>query len=206
MGCGMYGFTVVDMARDALTVLDAEGVQTAHMVGLSLGGCVAQEFALSYPERVDKLVLMGTFPSSKDYMEATAEMWKDILDVRGLSAEESVASGIQAAVTPGFFKQRADIVAELVRIRLEHPQGAMGFMNQYRAGGTHEAKERLGSLRCPTLVMVGEQDRMVPPRFSREMAKLIPGAVYHEIAGSGHLPIYEFPEETNRLLLDHLLS
>ncbi|MBO8140747.1 MAG: alpha/beta fold hydrolase [Firmicutes bacterium] len=198
------GYSIAQMAKDAVGILDHLAADRAHVLGLSLGGLIAQELALSYPGRVAGLILAGTHPGGPEYLEVTGSMWREQLNVAGLTREDIYRQALQWGTTEAFFRDRPEEVERFIRLRLELPQTGHGFQGQFQAGAAFDARDRLPALRCPTLVVHGTEDRVVPPRFARELAERIPGAQLHWIAGSGHLPFVEAPEQFNRAVLDFL--
>ena len=176
-------YTIELAASDAITVLDAAGVEQAHVLGVSLGGIVAQEVALSYPERLRTLMLGSTHPGGEGTVWPEAEVMTTLANRVGLSAEESIRATEPFAYAPDGDRSRID---EDMRRRLALPNTAEGYTNQLTGGlGYQGTLHRLGTIDVPTLVFTGDRDRMVPPVNSETLAREIPQA---------HLDVFGQPE------------
>jgi pimeloyl-ACP methyl ester carboxylesterase len=192
-------FTVRDMAGDVLGVLDAAGVARAHVLGVSLGGAVAQELALAAPDRVASLHLHGTWAGPDPWLRAVMEAFRTAR--RRLPPEEFVRALLPWVFTARAYAERPELIALVVQHALEHPRPPPlhGYLRQAEAALAHDARARLGAVRCPTLVSVGEEDLLTPPRLARELAALIPGARLAVVPGGGHGALWEVPGAFNAL-------
>jgi len=173
----------------------------AHVVGLSMGGMVAQHLALRHPDRVAGLVLLDTSPAfgidGTDALE-----WKrlrlDALD-RGLTPAEMAEGVLRSVGGPGLTGPAlAAAVAAMGRVTAEGLRAAVEMLP------THDLSTQLHLITAPTLVAVGELDTETPPLYSRMLASGIPDARLRFITGSGHLSNLEEPRQVNRLLEDFL--
>jgi pimeloyl-ACP methyl ester carboxylesterase len=197
-------YTIAGMADDAVAVLDAAGVERAHVCGASMGGMIAQELALRHPGRVLSLQLHCTLARSDAY---GALLVRSLLGVKARGDREEFARALlpwilcrrTAAEQPG-------LVQALVQRAVEHPYPTSytGLARQAEAIAAHDTLDRLGRIRVPTLVTVGAEDIMVPPAFSRELHARIPGAELAVIPDAGHVHFIEQPERFNRVALDFL--
>jgi pimeloyl-ACP methyl ester carboxylesterase len=197
-------YTTAMMADDAAALLDALDIASAHIVSVSMGGMIAQEFALRHPRRVRTLQLHATYARPDRYMTALSEVWRTVRVTVG--REEWLRSVALWLFAPVTYNERPHVVELVVQNSLNnpYPQSLTGFLRQGDAVRTHDALDRLGDIRCPTLVTVAEHDILVPPRFAREIALRMPHAEFHIVAGAGHGYMWERPEEFNRLSLEFL--
>jgi pimeloyl-ACP methyl ester carboxylesterase len=201
MASGPYD--IADMARDTLELADGLGLDTFHLLGVSMGGAISQELALAAPERVRTLQLAVTWPSSGAWARKLGEVWG--ARVAGMTVEQRVDELMLLTLSEGFFEQ-TDAVAWLRQTILanEHPQPPEAFARQIEASGKHNAGDRLESLSMPVQVIGAEHDILVPCWKSRELAELIPGARLTVIAGAPHGVQLERAEEFNRAVLDFI--
>lgn len=197
-------YTTREMAADAAGLLDHLGIQRARVVGWSMGGMIAQELALARPEQVERLVLLASLAKQKEWAGAwlsfAAQAREREMDARGL-----VMWGMPWMYTPSFLQDAARVDAALNQSLLDpFPMGAQGYAGQAEACRTHDALDRLGGIAAPTLVMVGSEDILTPPYYSREMAERIPGARLQLLESGGHGAPIEYPQQVNEALLAFL--
>jgi pimeloyl-ACP methyl ester carboxylesterase len=195
-------FSVADEAGDVLAVMDAVDLERAAVYGRSRGGMLAQELTLSHPERVSKLVLSGTShrgPGAVGYKEPVQKAMNFTPDM----TREQIFEGQNAAMaSPGWKERDPAAFAEVMRIDLEAPPRRFAVARQQGALEGWNSKDRLHTISCPTLVICGADDGMVPPENSRQIAALIPNARLELIPQCGHLPMLEKPEEVANLVLE----
>jgi pimeloyl-ACP methyl ester carboxylesterase len=196
-------WSVADMAADLWRLLDGLEVRAAHLLGISMGGAIAQEAALAAPDRVLSLQLHCTWAGPDPYFRALVESFKVL---RGRLDREQFIRAVQPWIfTAGCYARRPEFLELVVRRGLEHPhpQPLHGYLRQADAVIGHDARGRLGTLRVPTLVTVGREDILTPPRFAEELAGLVPGARLDVLPG-GHGYFWEEPAAFNEAALAFL--
>jgi 3-oxoadipate enol-lactonase len=203
---GAYG--IADMADDVAGLLDAVGIERAHVVGLSMGAMVAQEFAVRYPERVDCLVLSGPdfAPARQVFHPIGVWNWMKANDASGASfAAQQFVSLFSTAFlrTPEAVQQTIDFLSAN-----PNPVSPSAYARQADAYLSYDPSNRLAGITAPTLILVGEQDVLTPPSTARDVADAIPGARLEIITGDGasHVLPLERPDEFNRLVIGFLAS
>ncbi|HEV8672430.1 MAG TPA: alpha/beta fold hydrolase [Methylomirabilota bacterium] len=190
-------FSTADMAADLLGLLDTLDVRRAHLLGVSMGGAIVQEAALADPDRIASLQLHCTWAGPDPYFRAVVEHFKTLR--RRLEHEEFLRAVGPWVFTAACYAERPEFVELVVQRGLghPHPQPLHGYLRQADAVLGHDTRARLGTLRCPTLVTVGTEDILTPPRLSREVAARIPEARLEVIPGAGHGYFWEMPRAFN---------
>ena len=187
-------YTVADMAGDVVAVLDAVGIDQAHVMGASLGGMVAQELAITRPERVDGLVLACTTPGWPTGYPMPAASLRLIAATHGVSAEAALRPHTENALSARTVRDRPELVERLVKLqRVRLPDTAV-LSAQAAAGARYAGHRRQARIRARTVVMHGDADTVVDPRNARLLADRIPGARLVIFPGLGHLLFWEDPD------------
>ncbi|MDY7225434.1 alpha/beta fold hydrolase [Hyalangium rubrum] len=203
-GSGKGPLSIEAMAEDARALMDAMGWKSAHVMGHSMGGLIAQQLALDCPERVRSLSLMCTFARGRDGARVTPRiLWMGLrtrIGTRGMRRR----SLLQMLMSKAYLRSTpvdalADRMAPLMgRDLSENPPI---LMQQLQAMSRHHALERLGALaRIPTLVVSAEEDPIALPAFGKQLAAAIPGARYVEIPDASHAVTIQKDGEINALL------
>jgi pimeloyl-ACP methyl ester carboxylesterase len=184
------------MADDAAALLRALEIPSAHVAGFSMGSAIAQELALRHPELVRSLVLMSTYARPDALWRSQLIFWRWL--VEGAPSERAFFEAFFTWVyTP---RAHADgTVAQIVEeaLAFPHKQSVKAFQAQVDVCIAHDTEDRLPEIAAPTLVLSGELDIILPPRFGRSVAAEIPNARFEVMAGEAHQPFQEVPEEFN---------
>jgi len=196
------------MADDAIGLLGHLGIDSAHVLGMSLGGMVAQEVAISYPERVRKLVLVCTSPGEGEITDIDPEMLKAIgikegssqPDLRSVDFHKTVSAIVSLAFNKRLYRM---VLVPLSKYHLKRV-GVEGHLEQMEAVVGHSTLDRLHLIEAPTLVITGTEDRIMPPRSSEEIASRIPNARLVKVEGGSHAFFMEMRGRFNREILDFL--
>jgi pimeloyl-ACP methyl ester carboxylesterase len=197
-------YTVRLMASDAAELLQSLRIPKAHVVGVSLGGYIAQELALNYPGLVDRLGLMATSCGSPRYLELTKSLWDEIAKLAGLPPEQIIRQGMSFAVTEKFYREHPDWIDRSVAVRMENLQPLYAFTRQSNAAMNFDSTHRAHLIRQPTLILAGALDRVMPPVLTEELAKKVPQAQFKVFPNAAHLLFLEEADAVNQVLLDFL--
>lgn len=179
-------FSMASFARDVARVLDVAGVRRAFVAGVSMGGMIAQNFALLYPERVRGLVLMATTPGlPHGHLPALSTLGTlvTIPMKRGRDAGRALA---QLLLPPEAHANAREILRDWPAAMAAEKRHLSTFAAHMGAIATHSTARRLPKLRVPVHVMTGDSDILVPPENSELIAKLIPGATFERVPKTGH--------------------
>lgn len=192
-------------ADDLAALLDHLGWDRTHVLGVSMGGFIAQEFALRYPDRLDKLVLVVTGFGGKNMVPVTPEAVRAMLPDPEIRAEERMRRGMRVAYgNQAWPDEHAKEFERIIGWRLEYPQPPEAATAQFMAGLSFDVESRLHEIHAPTLVITGSEDRVVPPRNAELLAQGIPGAKLDIIPDAGHLVFIEEAERFNHDVISFL--
>jgi 3-oxoadipate enol-lactonase len=200
-------YTMAMMAGDIAGLLDNIGIDTAHIFGISMGGMIAQHFALNYSQRVISLILGCTFCGGVHSIQPEPESIAALFDferMKKMTPEEFVRQIIPFCFSQKFIEKNPDIVEKRVAKSLEYPLPLYVFTRQAAAIMGHDTYELLPKIKLPTLVIAGDNDRLIPFENSRILASRIPKAELLIIKGAGHEFFIEDAEEANKVVLDFL--
>jgi len=186
----LWPTSMPELAHDAVRLLDALHIESAHVYGVSMGGMIAQELAIRHPERVRALVLGATTPGGPLAVRPA------LGELRALGA-----GGLAAMLfSPEFRRAQPERTRELLRHFAEHQAKPQGIAAHWWASVYHDTVARLGEIQAPTLVMHGERDAMTPIANAQMLVERIPDAELAIVAGAGHAYALERPEESATMM------
>lgn len=192
-------YTARQMAGDAKAVVDALGIRDLHLLGFSMGGMIAQEYALAYGGDLRSLVLYATYAEPGPYCLRLFETWETL--ARKCGMEAAVRDVLLWCFTPAFYEDQAALAKEFDDGVPALNLTAESFLSQLVAIQRHDTTDRLGDIAVPTLVLAGEEDILIPPRQSRRIHERMDGAEWLTVPG-GHAACWEFPASFNGAVLD----
>jgi 3-oxoadipate enol-lactonase len=195
--------TIKAMAEDAATLLATLEIDSAHVVGISMGGMIAQELALAHPERIKTLTLGCTYCGGEGSALADpADMQELAAAMMSGDRERAIRAGWEINVSPSFAAD-PDAWSAFQAIAAQRAVAVPVVMAQMQACVAHDTNGRLPSLQMPTLVIHGTEDRLLPEPNGRLIASRIPGSQLEVIDGVGHLFFWERPEHAAELVRAH---
>ncbi|HEX4166412.1 MAG TPA: alpha/beta fold hydrolase [Bryobacteraceae bacterium] len=193
-------YSIRQMARDAATVLDAAGVSAAHVIGASMGGMIAQELALLFPRRVSSLLLACTSHGG------LLARWPKFVRPKGLKLRGPDRRQMELSLVPLLYCSSTALerIHEDIEVQCRSNWSYKGFFGQFTGILLWTSYRRLPAIQVPTIVIHGDQDRLVPPQNGKIVASRIPGAQFRLIKDAGHILTTDQPEACKRLMMDFL--
>jgi 3-oxoadipate enol-lactonase len=192
-------YTTALFAQDTKALVDELGLRDLHLVGVSMGGMIAQEYALANGDDLRSLTLACTYAAPGPFCSRMFAMWADLAPQLGVAF---VMRDVTLwAFTVPFFEEREEELNEFEAAMADLPQPLESYLAQLASIRTHDTTDRLGSIDVPTLVLAGEEDILIPVRLSQRLHAGIKGAVWKTTRG-GHACVWEHPSEFNRALLE----
>jgi aminoacrylate hydrolase len=177
-------YSMNQMASDTLRLMDALGIDSAHLLGHSTGGAIAQLIAIEHPERLQSLVLSATWAGPDPYFRRMFESRKQTLLDSGVEAYLRASSLVQT--TPRWVSDNDDFLTELHRVTAANCAPVEVMVSRIDAILGHDCRSRLMEIRVPTLVIVARDDMITPAFYAEELASAIPGAKLIVLDGGGH--------------------
>ena len=202
-GAAAGPYAISDMADDTLALADALGLERFHLLGVSMGGAIAQQLALAAPERVSTLTLAVTWAGGGAYQREKSRLLA--IDAHKLSREEHIDSLLLLNVSEAFY-ENPDAIRFLRTLMIDnpHPQSPAAFTRQVEASGLHDLRGRLAELTMPVHVISGSHDILIPHWKQQELAAEIPGAALTTIEAGPHAVNVERAQEFNDAVLDFI--
>jgi pimeloyl-ACP methyl ester carboxylesterase len=198
--------TITLLADDIAHLLQTIGVESAHIVGASFGGFVAQEFALKYPAMTRKLVLCCTSFGGPNHIIPAPETLQALASTKGLNSEERMRANLLLAFTPEYVRTQVAEVDRIVHLRATNEVPEHIYLSQLQAAMSFNTESRLEAIKSSTLVLSGDADVIVPVQNSRNLVKKIPGAELHIVEGGSHTFFIEQAGEFNRIVSKFLAT
>ena len=191
-------YTTALMAQDAKALVDSLKINDFHLVGVSMGGMIAQEYALAYGGDLRSLSLCCTYAAPGPFASRMFKVWQDMAPVMGVP---TVMRDVTLwAFTQDFFLTQEATLKEFEAAMAALDQPVDVYLSQLHAIQVHDTRDRLKNIKAPTMVLAGEDDILIPMNLSKELHSLIPGAAFATAKG-GHAFLWEFPEPFNNAVL-----
>lgn len=197
-------YTVAQMADDVRAVLDHAGIDRSNVFGVSLGGYIAQEFALTWPERVERLILCSTAVGGARAVPMPVATQALFARYPTMEREAGLRMFVESSLGDRGVRELPELVEEILRYRLERAPTVEAWMAQATAGATFLDDHRVHEIAAPTLVLTGSADVVVDPRNAGVLAELIPGARMEIVPDRGHLMVWEDSGRVAELVTEFL--
>jgi pimeloyl-ACP methyl ester carboxylesterase len=191
-------------AKDVLQILDELQIEKANVLGASFGGFVAQKFALSFPERLDKLILACTSFGGKNHVTPDLEVLMAFASTEGMNTSERIRKFMTPAFTDDFNENHAETVEKVCLLREGSAVPEKIYLAQLTAATTFDFENRVSEIKNETLILTGDKDRVVPTQNSVNLAKNMPKSKLEIIEGGSHMFFVEKADEFNQAVKDFL--
>ncbi len=197
-------FTISTLADDTALLMNALGIAKAHILGISMGGMIAQEIALKYGHMVNGLILACTHCGGLHVVQPASDTLKDFSEFLFTRTPEAAPKAIKALFSDRTIQQNPEVIRVYGEFSTRFPPASQILKRQIDAIQQHDAWENLNRIQNPTLVIVGSEDALIPPENSRILAERIPHARLQVIEKVGHQLFIEEPDACNGAVLDFL--
>jgi pimeloyl-ACP methyl ester carboxylesterase len=197
-------YTIQMMADDTVGLMSVLNVERAHILGLSMGGMIAQELVLNHSEKVDKLILAGTHCGGSRSIFPPVEITDFLAGKTTKTPEEWIEKEMPLLYPEEFIKNNPEYIEKKKKGYLENPLSDNSRKRNVLAAGRFNAGRRLKKINVPTLVLHGKQDRLIPYKNAETLATNIPGARIQLFDNLGHDLFSPEPERVNKIIIDFL--
>jgi 3-oxoadipate enol-lactonase len=196
-------YTTQQMADDLAGLVDALDLPRFHLLGVSMGGMIAQEYAMRHADRLLSASFCCTYSYPGPFCSRMFSCWRDLVPSLGVGFTQREV--LLWAFTTDFFEQRTGELEEIEGLMASNPQTTEGYLAQLSSIETHDTRGRLAAITCPAMTLVGRDDLIIYPKLSRRLHDELPDSTWMEIPG-GHACLWEFPEPFNDAVLEFLAS
>lgn len=201
-----YPYEMNMFAKDAIEVLDHLHIQKAHILGISMGGYIAQEIGLTYPDRVLSLILASTSFGGPNAPVTSKETLAKMMTVPSetISTEEAYAIRMSVVASKDWLQENKKLLEQITKWREENPQPNEARLNQANAANIFNVEDKIGSIQIPTLIIHGDSDVVVPTRNAELLHKKIPNSKLVLIKDGQHWSFIQYYEQFNKAVIDFL--
>ncbi len=195
-------YSIKLMADDLAALMDTLAISRAHILGVSMGGFIAQDFTLRYPEKVERLVLVSTSAGGADHVPMSQETLAALFATDS-DPRQHIRNRLALAYSEAFMA-RTDEIEHLIDLRLQNPQPQHAYMAQATAGTQFDLSEQVKEIHAPTLILAADQDLLVPVANARTLHNKIPDSELKIYPNLGHQFFVEQPEPFNHDVIEFL--
>jgi len=197
-------YSIAMLADDTAALMNHVGFSSAHVIGVSMGGMIAQEFALRHPQKVRRLVLGCTTPGGPKSVALGGGPLAQAYSTKPMPAEERGRLLAEACFTQGYIEKHPEIIPAMIEARRRRPIDPTALGHRMKAAHAHDTYDRLSQITCPTLVITGKDDVLISWENSRILSEQIPGAKLVVLEPAGHIFWGEQPEKSQNEILAFL--
>lgn len=197
-------YSIAMLADDTAALMGHVGFASAHIIGVSMGGMIAQEFALRHPQKTRALVLGCTTPGGPQVVPLSGGALARAYSTQPMSAEERGRALAEACFTKGYIDTHPEVIPAMIEARRQRPIDPVALGHRMKAAQAHDTYDRLPQITTPTLVITGKDDVLISWENSRILAERIPGARYVLLEPAGHIFWVEQKEKALNEILTFL--
>lgn len=192
-------YSIALMASDAVGLLKTLGIEKSHVAGLSMGGFISQEIALSYPDSVNRLILVATGMGGPRSIELGKPFWeKAAAAIAGKTPEQVYRMDLTLMTAPGFGEKHPDILDQAVALRMKNPQPLYAFLRQFAACNAFDDNQRAQNILQPTMIILGKDDPIFPIPLAADFRQKLPKAQMIIYENCGHAIHLEKADQLTR--------
>ncbi|MFW9833226.1 MAG: alpha/beta fold hydrolase [Candidatus Thorarchaeota archaeon] len=201
-----YPYTMEMMAADTVGLMDALGVDRAHILGISMGGLIGQQIALSYPEKVRSLILVSTHFGGPNHIPIPDNVVALLvaLPTETISYKQAREMRYRATFSPQFIAENKELMEQIDVWVQQHPAPLYAQVNQSSATAEFDSESKLKNITAPTLILQGANDFTILPKNAELLAERIPNSKLQFIEGAAHFVIIEKYEEFNNAVMNFI--
>ena len=197
-------FTIHDMAADTIALMKAVGITKAHVLGYSMGGMIAQEMALNFPQYIAGLILVATDCGISQRIKAQPEATQLFSEMIRLGTDEAKLAAAHCLFAEQTFDNNPHVIQRYAEVSQRFPASQKMLAKQWAAVTQHDVCDRLPHIASPTLAITGSEDVLIPPQNTALLAQRIPDAQMVSISDGGHLFLIEQPQQFNTAVIKFL--
>lgn len=198
-------YSIALMASDAVGLLKSLGIEKSHVAGLSMGGFISQEIALSYPDVVNRLILVATGMGGPRCLELGKPFWeKATAAIAGKPPEQVYRTDLALMTAPVFVEKHPDILDQAVALRMKDPQPLYAFMRQFAACNAFDNNSRAHNISQPTMIILGTDDPIFPIPLAEDFRRTLPKAKMIIYENCGHAIHLEKADQLSRDIREFL--
>jgi pimeloyl-ACP methyl ester carboxylesterase len=199
-------YSIAMLADDTAALMEHLSFAPAHVIGVSMGGMIAQELALRHPAKLRSLVLGCTTPGGPHQVPVEGDAMATAYSLTPMPAEERGRALARAVYSKGHLERHPEIIAAMIEARRQRPIDPVALSHRMKALSAHDTYDRLPRISCPTLVITGKDDALIAWENSRILAERVPGARLEVLDPAGHCFWLERPEDSRAAIVRFLQS
>ena len=196
----LQNLSMKTFVEDVAGLLDSLKIEKANVLGASFGGFVAQEFALRFPERLDKLILACTSAGGKSHVKPDIEILRSFTPDPSVPLGTRIRKFFRPAFTEKFSAEYAGEVEKVCRLREENEVAEATYLAQLQTAFTFDSENKIGAIKHETLVITGDRDNLVPMQNSINLAGKLPNSTLKIIENGSHMIFVENADEFNKIV------